>query len=254
MSSHDRFCNTMTHPVDFTRLLFGLLFIPMGLAAIADNYFYDGAGTTTSNCHVRACDPTKCGNGFYLSGCGGPSNPTAPGVCTSPCTNKPLHSTYTSNGGLSASGCTWQCDTPTYTLYQGACVLSSCVATITEVSAGTYTIIDNTPGVCTYTCKAGYYGPVAASGARGPATCTACLETKYSAADGATTCSICGAGKFQTGTAKTGCQDCIAPYYNDITTGATVCKNCPTTCPIGSFTNGCTGASPGTCAFCNNYP
>ena len=241
----------MKHSIDFTQLLLSLLFIPMGLAAIADNYFYDGAGTTVSNCHVKACDHARCPSGFYLSSCGGSSRPTNAGDCTLPCTNKPEHSTYTTNGGLSASGCGWACDAPDYVPYGGACVPSSCAASI-SIAVNSYTLIDNTIGVCTYTCKAGYYGPAAVPGAKGPATCTACAETKYSSADGATACTACEAGKFQTGTGKSVCQDCPSNTYNSLTTGVVSCASCPTTCNVGSFTNGCGGASAGTCAPCNN--
>jgi hypothetical protein len=239
----------MKRSLDFTQLFLCLLFLPMGLSAIADNFYYVGAGTTVSNCQTRACDTTKCGIGFYLTGCGGASNPTNPGVCTSACTNKPSFSSYTSNGGLSASGCSWACNAPDYTLYQGACVPSVCTVAL---SAGSYTMLDNTAGVCTYTCEKGYFGPTPTAGAKGPASCTACEETKYTSAIGQTSCLTCGAGTFQVGTAKTVCQNCVTPFYNDVTTGVTVCKNCPTTCSIGSFTNGCGGSSPGSCVSCNN--
>ena len=245
------------HPPVYFFLCLAAMFFPVVNAVINEGLWYSGDGGFVDKCPTSPCDYSlsKCSNGFYLTGCGGASNPTSSGQCLA-CSGKPADGVWTSNGGSSgvATGCSWGC--PEGKVKDNT--LNICVPDTCSVSVSNIEYINSNALVCTYQCLAGYYGvtPTTSPPAKGPTTCTPCSPGSFtSAPNSAASCTLCAEGKYAQGTNAVKCDDCPTGTYYALT-GASACTPCAADCVAGKFKNGCSGSNAGTCQFCGNpsYP
>jgi hypothetical protein len=223
------------------------------------NRWYSGpGGFSTSgpgNCPITVCNPLVCPFGRYLAGCG----VTSEGDCNSGCTNfLPDHAVWSSNGGTSATACSWACDV-NYELNLAAtgCVQKTCAANLkgsvqnADFLAGTQGAFPN----CNYQCNAGYVGNGtvvrnADNTIRGPAQCDICLAGKAAAA-GAPACYACGPGLFSASSGSASCSSCDQLTYSKLVQN-TECLPCRACLDAGQFRKNCGGASDGICDTCTN--
>jgi hypothetical protein len=214
---------------------------------------YTGHGFFNDNCPITTCASlaTSCALGKYLKDCG--LTNTNPGNCDESCTGLPQDADWTSNGGQSATGCTWACKAD-FNKVGNTCVLKECSATLPLPFPNTQFKTDATglfPGGCKYTCSPGFAAGGAAADGRGPATCTACPAGKK-AAIGDTVCSNCPAGTFSTANSGS-CTPCPPKFYSTSEGTANSCTDCKSTwCDTGKWKDNCGGTNPGSCTLCQN--
>ena len=224
----------------------------------AGKYYYDNGGTTNA-CPIRECSvPAQaCAIGKYLSSCGGASWPAtaSAGNCDSSCTNtKPaVGGIYTTNGGLSATGCTVGCE-PLYqfsgTQAAPVCTLRTCTNLITNSELVLNYKVDGTG--CTFRCSAGYRPSGTSSDGKGPAQCIACLKGQYSNA-GDSSCSNCLIGYVAAADGMSACVRCDENKGQYQTaTGKTICDGCQVSCDAGKYLSGCGFDNAGLCTACTN--
>ena len=204
---------------------------------------------------------------------------TTGGTCdTTPCTNKPTYSSYSSAFLNLGTLCPWTCDAGCTTtggyLNSGTCTACPCQAgetgpmkpSCTACATGTYKTTTGS-ATCTAcaTCPAGQYIPDCGGTSAGSCTvCGTCPAGYYrsgctgtSAGSCNTTCATCSAGQYMNGCTGvsagscTACATCPAGQYMNGCTGASAgsCATC-STCPAGQYGSGCTGASAGSCVAC----
>jgi hypothetical protein len=216
--------------------------------------FYSGHGGYGNNCPITDCSShavTACTAGKYLSGCGGG---TETGSCIA-CSGLPQNAEFTTNGGLSASGCLWRC-LENYELSGGLCVLKTCASAnegALRLPSGISNIqyaSDENGGAfptCKYICMAGYSGPTA-SGDRGPSSCTQCAAGTAAVA-GSSSCTPCNEG-FSSVAGSATCTACLPNTFASSKNSAS-CSACQL-CSSGYYKSGCGPISPGSCAECGN--
>ncbi len=159
---------------------------------------YTGHGCFFNNCPITTCASlaSSCGLKKYRANCG--STSTEPGDCLSCINTLPQNAEWTSNGVLSATGCTWACKAD-YALSGGQCVLKERASNSKPLPIANSEFKTDGTGAFPqrrFQCAAGFLASLALnSEGRGPLTCTGCAAgTKIAA--GETTSRNCPAGTF----------------------------------------------------------
>ena len=216
---------------------------------------YTGHGYFGNNCPIAACSTlaAACVNGKYLAGCR--TTNTDQGTCTGCSNSLPANAAWTSNGGLSATGCTWAC-LANFDLSGNQCILKTCSSNSkplitnsafkpgTDANSGAYPY-------CNYQCLAGYIPVGSAADGRGPQTCDLCSAGTV-AAVGASTCTNCPKGTYSASGAGE-CTACPPNTFSNTVGTANACSACTSWyCDTGKWRSNCGGSTEGECLGCNN--
>eukprot|EP00746_Dinoflagellata_sp_MGD_P146574 gnl/MRDRNA2_/MRDRNA2_79029_c0_seq1.p1 gnl/MRDRNA2_/MRDRNA2_79029_c0~~gnl/MRDRNA2_/MRDRNA2_79029_c0_seq1.p1 ORF type:complete len:1033 (-),score=100.90 gnl/MRDRNA2_/MRDRNA2_79029_c0_seq1:23-3100(-) len=212
------------------------------------------------NPHERQCRPChECEVGRFRAACQGLQE----GLCQG-CDNGPLHSHYTSSGGLS-NNCTFACNTDFFRVKNDIIGDVSCQACVTNCSIGFYRggCGGSDPGqcvpcsiksasshfvgdgglrdACPWECDADFFLPrINASGNQSIAIINASGNSTVSIinAPGNSTIAIINA----------------SGNYTPAIVHMELCEACPADCPTGQYRNGCGLQDEGSCVACTNGP